>query len=297
MIFLGAGASAPFGIPTSETLTADIKNLLAEEHQEVLDDFVAFWKRMHDKSPNYENILTCIMGLTHPRRIPRDSIIRAFVRNFPRHKGNYERIVDDMYSGIIAYCTAPFVSGKKYLSPKKLEDIFEYTYDLLCLFREETIFTTNYDPSIEIWCQKRNIQLLDNTGLTRNPEIKEIVPINENTIANGQTNLSFRGNRPSPTLKIVRIHGSIWVYETEKEKRIKMNRPRDKLLFIDLYSHLNKRPRIIFLGQESVLATGEWDVSYQYLKKVLHGNCLVIGYSFQDGIINRAFIDNLNKGN
>ena len=29
---------------------------------------------------------------------------------------------------------------------------------------------------------------------------------------------------------------------------------------------------------------------------MLQGNCLVIGYSFQDETINRAFIDNLNKG-
>ena len=297
MIFLGAGASAPFGIPTAETLTTDIRNLLAKEHQELLDDIDAFWRGIYGKDPNYENILTFLMGLTNPRKIPRDSLIRVFIKDNKEYRGNYERIVNEMYSRIVTYCTAPFISGEKCLTPERLEAIFEYTYDLFALLSEEVVFTTNYDPSIEIWCQKRNIELLDNTASTRNPEIKEVLPINEKTVTSGQTKLSFRPERGGvPTLKIVRLHGSVWVYETEQKKRIKMNRPRDRLLFTDWYPHLNKKPRMIFPGQESVLASGEWDVLYQHFKKMLQGNCLVIGYSFQDETINRAFINNLNKG-
>jgi len=297
MIFLGAGASAPFGIPTTETLTTDIRDLLAKEHQELLNEIDAFWRGTYEKDPNYENILTFLMGLTNHRKIPRDSVIQVFVKDHEKYRGNYERIVDEMYSRIVTYCTAPFVSGEKYLSPSRLEEIFEYTYDPFALLEKEVIFTTNYDPSIEIWCQKRNIRLYDNTKTTENPEIREVLPIDENTVASGQTDLSFRHDRAgSPTLKIVRLHGSVWVYETEKKKRIKMNRPKDKLLFTDWYPHLNKNPLMIFPGQESALASGEWDVLYQHFKKMLQRNCLVIGYSFQDETINRAFIDNLNKG-
>lgn len=298
MIFLGAGASAPFGIPTSSTLTADLRSILAEKHQGLLNDIDGFWKNIYGKDPNYENILTFLMGLTNPRRIPRDSIIQALIREYQAHKKDYDRIIDEMYSKIASYCTAPFVSGEKYLTPMKLENIFQLTYDVLSVLGQEVIFTTNYDPSIEIWCQKRNIQLHDNTKPTRNPEIREVFPISEKATANGQTKLHpVRKDRGEiPQLKIVRLHGSVWVYETEKKKRIKMNRLKDRLLFTDAYVHFNKRPRMIFPGQESVLASGEWDISHQHFKKMLKGNCLVIGYSFQDETINRAFIDNLNKG-
>jgi len=296
MIFLGAGASASFGIPTTETLTIYIRGLLAEEHQELLNDIDAFWRGIHDKDPNYENILTFLMGLTDYRKIPRDSSIRVFVKDHEKYRGNYERIIDEMYSRIVTYCTTPFVSGEKYLSPDRLEENFEYTYDIFALLQNEVVFTTNYDPSIEIWCQKRNIQLHDNTIPTENPEIREVLPINENTVASGQTNLSFHADRAKPTLRIVRLHGSVWVYETEKKKRVKMTRPRDRLLFTDWYPHLNKKPLMIFPGQESVLASGEWNMLYQHFKKMLQGNCLVIGYSFQDETINRAFIDSLNQG-
>jgi len=53
---------------------------------------------------------------------------------------------------------------------------------------------------------------------------------------------------------------------------------------------------MIFPGQESLLASLEWDTYYQYFKGMLQKNCLVIGYSFNDDLINHAFIDNLDKG-
>ena len=117
MIFLGAGASAPFGIPTTETLTKEIRKMLVAEHRELLDDISDFWKRIYARDPNYENILTFLMGLTNPRKIPKESVIQAFVKDFHKHQGNYEKIIDEMYSKIVAYCTAPFVSGEKYLPP------------------------------------------------------------------------------------------------------------------------------------------------------------------------------------
>jgi len=298
MIFLGAGASAPFGIPTAKTLTTDIRGLLTEEHQELLSDIDTYWKDTHEnKDPNYENILTFLMGLSQPRGIPRGSIVRAFMKDFPKHRRDYTRVVDEMYSRIVKYCTAPFVIGEEYLLPEKVEEVFKYTYDLLVLFGQEVVFTTNYDPSIEIWCQKRNVSLFDNTKPTRNPEIKEVLAVNRQTVEDGQTDLRTKKTDEVHTLKIVRLHGSVWIYETEKKRRVKMSRPRDRLLFTDLYNSLTaRRPHMIFPGQEPNLEIGEWDTQYQYFKRMLQGNCLVIGYSFQDEVINRAFVDSIDKG-
>ncbi|NIO37998.1 hypothetical protein GTO27_09890 [Candidatus Bathyarchaeota archaeon] len=293
MIFLGAGASAPFGIPTSKTLTSDIRILLAEEYQKLLDKIDEFWREIYEKEPNYENILTFLSGLTNPRKIPKESVVQAFIRSNQAFRKDYNGIIDKMYSKIVDYCTAPFVRGEKHLTAEQLEEIFGNTYDIFALFEKDPIFTTNYDPSIEIWCQKRNIQLHDNTGPTHNPEVREVLPIGQ---AGGQTMLSYRQEKGSPALRIIRLHGSTWVYESKKKKKIKMNRPRDKLLFADLYQNLSKRPHMIFPGQESLLARGEWDALYQTFKSTLQGNCLVIGYSFQDETINRAFINNLDNG-
>ena len=71
-----------------------------------------------------------------------------------------------------------------------------------------------------------------------------------------------------------------------------MNRPKDRLIFSDWYEHFGNRPWMIFPGQEFVLDSGEWDIQYQYLKRMLRSHCLVIGYSFNDRLINSVFIDN-----
>lgn len=301
MIFLGAGASSPFSIPTTSTLTTEIHNMLLKEREEdLLNDIITFWKGCYeDKEPNYENILTVLMGLTDARKISKTSVVRAFVKDFPQHKRNYEDIIDNIYSKIVNYCTSPFISGESYIEPMKLETIFQKTYDLFTLFRDDVIFTTNYDPSIEIWCQKRNIQLHDGTEITMNPEIKKVLPVTDRTIEMGATQFELNRRPRQPlqplSLKIVRLHGSVWAYETAKGQKIKMNRPKDRLLFNDWYSHLDKRPLMIFPGQESILASGEWDVYYQYFKKMLQKTCLVIGYSFNDNLINNVFVDNLKK--
>jgi hypothetical protein len=289
LIFLGAGASAPFGIPTSEQLTDEIMKLLAVQHQPLLSDITGFWKKHNqEKDPNYENILTFLMGLTNPRSIPRDSIVQVFINDFPAHQKSYEHIINEMYAKIIDYCTKPFTS----LSPNQLEDIFQNTYDAFTIFREQPIFTTNYDPSIEIWCQKRNVQIFDNTIPTENPEVRKRVQITEESLAKDKTQFAPFENL-SQSLKIVRLHGSTWTCRTKQGQNIKLTRPKDKLLFTDWYADLDPRPNMIFPGQESALATLDWDVLYQHFKRMLVGSCLVIGYSFQDELINRVFTDNL----
>jgi len=293
VIFLGAGASAPFGIPTTAVLTSEVMRLLEENHLDLLTEFSNFWKGVYEKAPNYENLLTILMGLTNPRSIPRDSIAQAFVKEFPKFKQDYTKIVDDIYSRIVEYCTAPFSVGSRYLDPTKLEEIFQLTYDILTLFHDQTIFTTNYDPSLEIWCQKRNILLHDLTKPIANPEIREILPLSEKSVAIGQTSLYPDRGQQELSLKVVRLHGSVWVYETKGGRKVKMTRPHDKLLFTDWYDSFKSRPYMIFPGQESTLSHGEWDINYQYFKRKLQGNCLVIGYSFQDDLINQVFLDSL----
>lgn len=295
MIFLGAGASAPFGIPTASTLTTEIHEELSKEHSNLLNDIITFWKECFDnKEPNYENILTFLTGLTDTRRISRTSIVRAFAKDHPEYKKDYEAIIDNVYSNILNYCTAPFTVGKSYIKPEELEKLFSKTYDIFTLLRNELLFTTNYDPSIELWCQKRNIRLYDGTESTNNPEVKRYIPAKPETIETGETDLY--GEQKPLSLKLVRLHGSVWTYSASSGRKIKFNRPRDKLLFEDWYSHLDKRPLMIFPGQELVLSSGEWDAQYQYFKKMLRRNCLVIGYSFNDNLINNVFIDNLKSG-
>jgi len=293
MIFLGAGASAPFNIPTTTRLTEDMRSLLTS-HGKLLEEIDDFFEFTYDRKPNYENILTILRDLGTPER--RSRFYDGFINRFPEYKGkklNFDEIIDEMYNRIIEYCTS-FVCGKQAFTPKKLEEIFRETYDLLfAVCPSDIVFTTNYDPSLELWCQKRNIVLSDQTHVTQNPEIKTFSTANDPVF----TKTTGLAAAESPIIGLVRLHGSVWVYDTTDNKMVKLQRPKDKLLFSDLYPFLtNKKPVMIFPGQEERLSRGQWDRLYQFFKDKLERRCVVIGYSFRDEVINRVFIDNLVAG-
>lgn len=291
MIFLGAGASAPFNIPTTTKLTEDMRSLLAA-HVKLLEEIDDFFEFTYDRKPNYENILTILSDLGTPERKSR--FYDGFINRFPEYKGkklNFDEIIDEMYNQIIQYCTS-FISGEQAFNPEKLEEVFRETYDLLfAVCPMEMVFTTNYDPSLKLWCQKRNIMLYDRTQNTQNPEIKTVT---------GDLHLptDIRAHDgQSPAVGLIRLHGSVWVYNTTGNKMVKIQRTVDRLLFSDLYPFLvNKKPVMIFPGQEESLSRGQWDPLYQFFKSNLKRRCTVIGYSFRDEVINRVFIDNLVAG-
>ena len=99
-------------------------------------------------------------------------------------------------------------------------------------------------------------------------------------------------------MALVRLHGSVWSYQrTGDDVFLKFTRPRDKLLFPDLYEKLKSRkPVLIFPGQEDNLRIGRWDLYYQFLKERLTGHCLFIGYSFGHQVINEQIRSNLETG-
>ena len=86
-----------------------------------------------------------------------------------------------MYEMVCSCCSAPFEQGREeYITPDRLESFFERTYDPLIgvpLSRErgQLIFSTNYDPSVELWCQKRFLPCIDGTKDINNPEVKQML--------------------------------------------------------------------------------------------------------------------------
>lgn len=295
MIFLGAGASACFGIPTSPSLTRRIMGIINEKSPSLLSDIKKFLQT-YSKDFDYENILTILTALTNPRQVNRDHYSLSFRETYPNHKGDYTKIINKMHEIICNCCTAPFdQETKKYLKPRKLESIFQNTYDLLMgvpLYgeRDELVFSTNYDPSIELWCQKRFLNCVDGTKQTDNPELKQV-------LRNELALKAIRAKAHANATYLIRLHGSVWTYEFPGTHTLKFNLPRGRLLFSDLYENtFRQKPIIIFPGQEERLRRDQWDPFYQFFKEQLKGHCLFIGYSFRHDVINAPILDNLKNG-
>lgn len=307
LLFLGAGASAPFGIPTAPRLTEEIRDLLSEKNQGLLDAMNGFFKTTYEREPNYEEILTLLTDLTKPANVRAYHIADAFARNpeYKEYRGDYSHIIDRMYEIVCNHCTDPFVRDKsQYLKPEELETKFQMTYDstigvYLSEGKQDLVFSTNYDPSLEIWCQKRNLRCFDGTQDLQNIEVKKVMD-ESNHIASSDSifqHSDFSQQPSANSVGLVRLHGSVWTYEAKAGHRVKFTTPEDRRFFSDLYKDIvKKKPILIFPGEEDRLGRGQWNVLYQYFQQKLEGNCLFIGYSFGTDVINAPILDNLNNG-
>jgi len=293
MIFFGAGASACFGIPITPNLTEEITKILEKSNQNLLKDIKNFLADLN-RDYNFEIILTILIALTNPSDVSRVHFSHSFGNRYPKYRKDYNDVIEEVYSIICERCTSPFNSLKdNYLNPEDLESIFQITYDSLIGYQKiheknELIFTTNYDPSIEIWCQKRFLKCVDGFIDTNNPEIKQPIVRKE---------FLEKIRLQKDLVNLIRLHGSVWTYEAGSGKTIKFTKPRDRLQFVDSYEHiLKKTPILIFPGQESRLSRDEWYQLYQYFREQLQGNCLFVGYSFRHDVINQPIEDNLKNG-
>ena len=302
MIFLGAGASKPFNIKTSPELTKILKEKITNENPNLLEDIITFYIEDVGIEPDFETMLTQLTAFTDPDKIAPTHNSLIFVRQNQEYAGDYSEVIKDMYKEVIGTCTNPFIEGSdNYLIPEDLDDIFSKTYDALfgAAFtlrqRNAMIFTTNYDPSIELWCQKRNIECMDGTVGIVNPEIKKVMsPVQH---INHLREFFKAPKYSGKSIGLVRLHGSIWTYKRpNSDALLKFNRPADRLAFPDLYTRIRAdMPRLIFPGQEDNLRIGRWDEYYQYFKENLQSNCLFIGYSFRHSVINEQVRSRLDS--
>lgn len=293
MIFLGAGASNSFNIKTSPELTKILKEKITDENPSLLEDIITFYTEAVGIEPDFETMLTQLTAFTDPAQITPTHNSLIFVRQNQEYAGDYSEVIKDMYKEVIGTCTNPFIEGSdNYLKPMELDDVFSKTYDALfgaafmCRQRNAMVFTTNYDPSIELWCQKRNIECMDGTAGIFNPEIKRVLsPVQH---INRLRDFFNARKYSDKSIGLVRLHGSIWTYKRpNSDTLLKFNRPADRLAFPDLYTRIRtEMPRLIFPGQEDTLRIGRWDEYYQYFKDNLQSNCLFIGYSFRHSVIN-----------
>lgn len=308
MIFLGAGASACFGIPTTPKLTKEMGAIIRRANPNLVEDIKAFLKS-NNKDYNYENALVILMALANPAEVIVDHYSHTFLNDYPHYahdKIDYSEIIDRMCSRICSHYTAPFNrEDERFLHSQELESLLQRTYDLLMgipLSRgvKDMVFSTNYDPSIELWSRKRFLNCVDGTSNTNNTDFRRVIPTQQYLD-------QLRGHIQEPPyakdsrieeFPLIRLHGSVWTYQsgTEATDLMKFCVPKDRLVYSDLYEDILKhKPKLIFPGQESKLRRAEWDPLYQFFKERLRGNCLFIGYSFRHDVINEPILDNLRN--
>jgi len=93
MIFLGAGASAPFGINTSKVLTKHTKELLDEKYPALFSNIETFYLESVRVELDFVMILTQLAALTNEANVDPGHQSLIFARQNPEHIKDYSDVI------------------------------------------------------------------------------------------------------------------------------------------------------------------------------------------------------------
>lgn len=287
-LFLGAGASVPFGKPTTVQLKEKLINFTTTNdlNEEILQSFLIV-----NEYSDIEYVLQAI----------RD------IKNFTKSKGgNY--FFTHGANGIFTYKngTLPFDTFAKKVeeTETKLENIIfdHYRWDLTSnkhlfaiydeLFKflkihgeEIRIFTTNYDRAVEQYCELRKDSFRCIDGFNRNPsdsEFAEWTGVFNTTQKDDRTNIFLYKLHGSLNWK---IHVNGMLVKTNEE-----GKPTDSNYTKNLVIYPTLSPK-----------DEEESLPYREIINHFHNEldsidvCIVIGYSFRDSL-NNSFKKFIQKG-
>lgn len=281
MLFLGAGASKPFGIPTMKEFTREILESVSQRGTEkrVLTSILTRLNQFGFKDPDVEavmDVLTAARDMAQaklsigPRIIQfaEKNIVLGYDETANRILAMIEKLIEsrcakanfkvsDAYYGTF-FDRVP--GGKMGTSSGTIPMGFQH------------IFTTNYDLCIDSYLRKHSC-------------------------ANGFVDFSgygrvFTGDWPeqSDTWTLCKLHGSVDWYEVGGRITQLMVVPT-----ASLYDEKIEGRMMVYPASEKYALSSPYAECLFYLRQLLgtERECVVVGYSFRDAPINNAFRDAL----
>jgi hypothetical protein len=281
MLFIGAGASAPLGIPTMEKFTETVVKDFKSKNLSAYIPMVRTIQKNVESiglNPDIEAVLAVLNARASPRRAVKD--IGPAVSNFLRGKSMPER--DE--KAALAVKRIKKIIFDRCMRVNRFDAIHHYgrLWDSLEAIPNEenqlripyqrNVFTTNYDVAVEIFLRKRGVAFADGFGDRGTFEGKWGLGIN-----------------------LYKLHGSVNYYSNARGQII-----RSEVVITEEKNIFGERMR----GPMLIYPTGDKyatrSPSYDYLAQLRASleneeACVVIGYSFRDVPILNAFTDAIRK--
>lgn len=294
MIFLGAGASKPYGIPTLEEFSEDVLNKLRQiGHEEVIRNIQESLKEF-SMTTDFESLYSILEGLTNPvRSVQYAGPLTAFLvrskRNLPIGY-DYTQVLSDLRRIIYDKCL--IISDEETFKKVErcLDQLLEVTKENTCMERivgktgprdvniGKIFTTTNYDMALELYFLSKEVPVTDgyeDTGAL----VKHFNPL---LLSDPYTPERSRG--------IIKLHGSIWQFLRGKEMiKTKLDPHSDAFPFkIQV-----EREMMIYPTREKDILNYQFFPFFSIFKSIAWTKLLVIGYSFRDEPVNTAIIENM----
>lgn len=306
MIFLGAGASKPFGIKTMQDLTEDlVKQMRNKGHGETIDNILKSLKQFN-LTPDFESIYTILEALVSPEQgIRYSGPFTAFVayvcKGIEQIKAHpeFEETLRDFRSLIYNACTIQ--SGVIEDNKKIYDQLFDVKARTPKGRREarklspsvgydreastdvpivNTIVTTNYDMSIELYHRLLSLPLADGFSPTPDYFIKQL----DLASYTGTSGVGLGGRW------LIKLHGSIWQFKQGNRIIKTIEDPKKSSLDIKIDEEMLIYP----IGEKPMLRNPYYSF-YKIFKEQEWLRMIAIGYSFRDEPVNIAIAENLEK--
>ncbi len=296
--FFGAGASAPFGIPTMQKLTEEFINTISGEqlqlYKEIRDILIG---EVDEKNVDIESIFSVIEGLkNYDRDHIGDLAIYASKKAYPDKsllKLDITRTNSDVIT-LLEKSYQKFIREKCRIKPenrKKLFDVYGNFFTGAERFRAGyagannipfspgwTFFTTNYDRCLEVfWREHVNIDI--HTGFNRSVS-RNILEV-ENLLRHSQIAVP----------DLIKLHGSTnWLRHKESGQIEEKEYDIDQASFLGAVGY--ESDVIIFPLSQKALYFEPYIPMFYRLNKELQRTrvWIVIGYSFRDPVIRDIFV-------
>ena len=291
MIFLGAGASKPFGIPTLEEFSKIVCDKLeALGHKDVLVRIRDSLKEFN-LSLDFESLYSILEGLVNPQMAvtyagPLTAYLIGKKDDLPKSY-DYSKVLRDLRKEIYKQCR---VDSERFKVVEgcyeKLLEVTEKNTSSESIYNNppqtvsigKVFATTNYDMSLELYFYRKNTQVIDGFEETGG----FVKYYNPSLLLNPYESKNSR--------TIIKLHGSIFQFlKGDQMIKTKLD-PSSKAL-----------PFKINVGSEMMIyPTREKDVLiepyfsfFSTFKNINWSKLLVIGYSFRDEPINNAIIERM----
>lgn len=299
MIFLGAGASKPYGIPTLEEFSEETLDILKKKgHEEVIQNIQESLKEF-EMIMDFESLYSILEGLTNPvRSVQNAGPFTAFLvknkKSLPKCY-DYSQVLSDLRKIIYDKCSIlnnEQTFKKVEICMNQLIDVTkenaseEWVSSIVGYHQSPNIgkvfVTTNYDMALELYFLSKEIPVIDgyeDTGAI----VKRFDSL---LLTNPYISTESRC--------IIKLHGSIWQFLRKNELIKTKLDPKSKLLPFKI--HVD-REMMIYPTKEKDILNYQFFPFFKIFKTIVWTKLLIIGYSFRDEPINVAIIENmiLNK--
>jgi len=287
ILFLGAGASAPFGYPTTQKFINELKDNLGSDVEGKFLSYLLDIKGFTD----VEHVLELLDLLQSINRHP----VKDFLRTYPTHL---------RFGAGESISFLEMLDGMEKLRDRIQSDVFrQYEFDpttigpitqvysplvemlsLLSNYKEIPIFTTNYDRVIEEFCRSNKLTCIDGFKRTGGSEEFEWNPedFNREITDTSET-----------TIKLFKLHGSLnWrirksdntIVKIPPEERTRGSRRYEKNLVI--YPAEKLKPE-----NEPFRTLHEFFRS-EFIKS---DYAIFVGFSFRDEYLNSLIMSSSGK--